>query len=112
MLGPSDSIKIYFGESEEVKNNEPVLENSNIPKPEPQGKYMGKKIDDVMSEISKPINNSQSKRKPMTKEEQEALERFKKQFPEMNMEFDAMYTGAESQSADSTPVALRVPGKH
>lgn len=60
-----------------------------------QGKHMGKKLSDVMSEI----NNSGSKRKPMTAEQQKQLDEFKRQFPEMHMEADAMYTGLLSEKA-------------
>ena len=60
-----------------------------------QGAHMGRKLSEVMSEI----NNSGSKRKPMTEEQQRQLNEFKKQFPEMHMEADAMYTGLLSEKA-------------
>lgn len=60
-----------------------------------QGTHMGKKLSEVMSEI----NNSGSKRKPMTEEQQRQLDEFKRQFPEMHMEADAMYTGLLSEKA-------------
>ena len=60
-----------------------------------QGAHMGRKLSEVMSEI----NNSGSKRKPMTDEQQRQLDEFKRQFPEMHMEADAMYTGLLSEKA-------------
>ena len=60
-----------------------------------EGKYMGRNLNDVMSEI----NNSGSKRAPMTEEQKRELEKFKQQFPDINMNQDAMYTGLLSEKA-------------
>ena len=60
-----------------------------------QGKYMGRNLNEVMAEI----NNSGSKRKPMTEEQQRELEKFKQQFPDIDMNQDAMYTGLMSEKA-------------
>lgn len=114
ILDPIESIEIALG-----KSNLPQEENSsNNQSPpqlqqveEPTGKYMGRKIDEVVGEISKPVNSTESKRKPMSPEQMEALNKFQQQFPEMKMQYDAMFTGAESMSADTIAPALRVPGK-
>ena len=120
VLDPIESIKkvLYVDDrpSEEIVVQEP---QQQIPQPQPQqqkneeptGKYMGRKIDEVMGEISKPVNSPESKRKPMSPEQLEALNKFQQQFPEMKMQYDAMFTGAEAMTADTVAPALRVPGK-
>lgn len=116
VLDPIESIKIELRKLDNP-NDEVVME---IPQPQQQpqqrieeqtGKYMGRKLDEVMGEISKPVETPESKRKPMSPEQVEALNKFQQQFPEMKMQYDAMFTGAESMSADTVAPALRVPGK-
>lgn len=116
VLDPIESIKIELRKMDNP-NDEVAME---IPQPQPQpqqrieeqtGKYMGRKLDEVMGEISKPVETPESKRKPMSPEQVEALNKFQQQFPEMKMQYDAMFTGAESMSADTVAPALRVPGK-
>ena len=77
------------GHDENEEEQQPVEEE------QPQGKYMGRNLNEVMAEI----NNSGSKRKPMTEEQQRELEKFKQQFPDIDMAQDAMYTGLMSEKA-------------
>lgn len=77
------------GHDEDEEEQQPVEEE------QPQGKYMGRNLNEVMAEI----NNSGSKRKPMTEEQQRELEKFKQQFPDIDMAQDAMYTGLMSEKA-------------
>ena len=77
------------GHDEDEEEQQPVEEE------QPQGKYMGRNLNEVMAEI----NNSGSKRKPMTEEQQRELEKFKQQFPDIDMNQDAMYTGLMSEKA-------------
>ena len=70
-------------------------EQQSVEEEQPQGKYMGRNLNEVMAEI----NNSGSKRKPMTEEQQRELEKFKQQFPDIDMAQDAMYTGLMSEKA-------------
>ena len=77
------------GHDENEEEQQPVEEE------QPQGKYMGRNLNEVMAEI----NNSGSKRKPMTEEQQRELEKFKQQFPDIDMNQDAMYTGLMSEKA-------------
>ena len=101
-----DSIKTAIYGSEETKHSDFYAnghdEESNEKEEQaihqedqPQGKYMGRNLNEVMAEI----NNSGSKRKPMTEEQQRELERFKQQFPDIDMNQDAMYTGLMSEKA-------------
>ena len=80
------------GHDEEGEDGEPVMQQQEQ---QPQGKYMGRNINEVMAEI----NNSGSKRKPMTEEQRRELEKFKQQFPDIDMNQDAMYTGLLSEKA-------------
>lgn len=83
----------YYSNGHDEENNEEV--QYEAPQQEEVGKYMGRKLSDVMSEI----NNSGSKRKPMTEEQRIELEKFKQQFPDIRMDQDAMYTGILSEKA-------------
>ena len=91
--GGSSNSDYYSNGHDEENNNEEVQPQQ--PQQEEVGKYMGRKLSDVMSEI----NNSGSKRKPMTDEQRMELERFKQQFPDIRMDQDAMYTGILSEKA-------------
>lgn len=91
--GGSSNSDYYSNGHDEENNNEEVQPQQ--PQQEEVGKYMGRKLSDVMSEI----NNSNSKRKPMTDEQRMELERFKQQFPDIRMDQDAMYTGILSEKA-------------
>lgn len=89
-----DSSSDYYSNGHDEENN-PEVEIQQEPQQEEVGKYMGRKLSDVMSEI----NNSGSKRKPMTDEQRMELERFKQQFPDIRMDQDAMYTGILSEKS-------------
>lgn len=78
-------------DSEEEKE----IKQQEVSQEQTQGKYMGRNLNEVMAEI----NNSGSKRKPMTEEQQRELEKFKQQFPDIDMNQDAMYTGVMSEKA-------------
>ncbi|MGM9543914.1 MAG: hypothetical protein ACI3T9_02915 [Romboutsia timonensis] len=88
----NDYSDYYNNGHDESEENEVIQQEQ----PEqPQGKYMGRNLNEVMAEI----NNSGSKRKPMTEEQKRELERFKQQFPDIDMNQDAMYTGLLSEKA-------------
>ena len=70
---------------------------------EGEGKYMGRNLNDAMSEI----NSSNSKRKPMTEEQKAELARFQQQFPDIDMSQDAMYTGVLSQKSGGDQTIAR-----
>ncbi len=84
----------YYNNGHDSKEQENA-EQQEAQEAQPQGKYMGRNLNDVMAEI----NNSNSKRKPMTEEQQRELEKFKQQFPDIDMNQDAMYTGVMSEKA-------------
>ena len=89
----SNSNSDYYSNGHDEENNEEEITQQQ--EEQEVGKYMGRKLSDVMSEI----NNSGSKRKPMTEEQRIELERFKQQFPDIRMDQDAMYTGILSEKA-------------
>ena len=101
VFSPAESIKNALGQRESAysdyyANEHDVDENGNPVHPaedkqekQQEGKYMGRNLSEVMNEI----NNSESKRKPMTEEQKAELEKFKQQFPDIEMDKDAMYTG-------------------
>ena len=80
----------YYDNGHDINEEEAVQQSST--ESQQQGKYMGRNLNEVMAEI----NNSGSKRKPMTEEQQRELEKFKQQFPDIDMNQDAMYTGLMS----------------
>ena len=83
----------YYDNGHNINEEETVQQSST--ESQQQGKYMGRNLNEVMAEI----NNSGSKRKPMTEEQQRELEKFKQQFPDIDMNQDAMYTGLMSEKA-------------
>ena len=83
----------YYDNGHDINEEETVQQSST--ESQQQGKYMGRNLNEVMAEI----NNSGSKRKPMTEEQQRELEKFKQQFPDIDMNQDAMYTGLMSEKA-------------
>ena len=83
----------YYDNGHDINEEEAVQQSST--ESQQQGKYMGRNLNEVMAEI----NNSGSKRKPMTEEQQRELEKFKQQFPDIDMNQDAMYTGLMSEKA-------------
>ena len=85
----------YYSNGHDEENGNDEMDIEPQQQQEEVGKYMGRKLSDVMSEI----NNSGSKRKPMTDEQRMELERFKQQFPDIRMDQDAMYTGILSEKA-------------
>ena len=89
-----NSTSDYYanGHDEETEDGESIQQPQEQ---QSQGKYMGRNINEVMAEI----NNSGSKRKPMTEEQKRELEKFKQQFPDIDMNQDAMYTGLMSEKA-------------
>lgn len=101
-----DSLKtVIYGEEKQSNSDyynnghdseeEEEIKQQEVSQEQVQGKYMGRNLNEVMAEI----NNSGSKRKPMTEEQQRELEKFKQQFPEIEMNQDAMYTGLMSEKA-------------
>lgn len=113
----ADSIKMALGQTTESKYSdyeqnghgdhpqEPGQPNqSQTPgNVEGEGKYMGRNLNDAISEI----NNSNSKRKPMTEEQKAELARFQQQFPDIDMSQDAMYTGVLSQKSGGDQTIAR-----
>lgn len=93
VLYGNNSNSDYYNNGHDEEENESEIEQSV--QEQSQGKYMGRNLSEVMSEI----NNSGSKRKPMTEEQRKELERFKQQFPDIDMNQDAMYTGLLSEKA-------------
>lgn len=91
--GSSEGHSDYYSNGHDEENGEEQIDDK--PVEENVGKYMGRNLSEVMSEI----NNSGSRRKPMTEEQRIELERFKQQFPDIDMNQDAMYTGVMSETA-------------
>lgn len=97
--GPATPKSDYYSNG----HDQPLDEDGNpVPQPEQSenlpnegGQYMGRNLNEVMGEL----NNSGSKRKPMTEEQKKELEKFKREFPEIDMNNDAMYTGILSEKA-------------
>ena len=84
------------GHDEELdEDGNPIPKEAQEPATQEQGRFIGRNLNEVMSEI----NNSGSKRAPMTEEQKRELEKFKQQFPDINMNQDAMYTGLLSETA-------------
>lgn len=106
----SDSIRIALGEIPNPNIPPEMQEQSGGPQQnkapdnvEGEGKYMGRNINDAISEI----NNSNSKRKPMTEEQKAELAKFQMQFPDIDMSQDAMYTGILSQKSGGDQTIAR-----
>ena len=83
------------GHDEELDEDGNPIPKDQEPATQEQGRFIGRNLNEVMSEI----NNSGSKRAPMTEEQKRELEKFKQQFPDINMSQDAMYTGLMSEKA-------------
>ena len=83
------------GHDEELDEDGNPIPKDQEPATQEQGRFIGRNLNEVMSEI----NNSGSKRAPMTEEQKRELEKFKQQFPDINMSQDAMYTGLLSEKA-------------
>ena len=83
------------GHDEELDEDGNPIPKDQEPATQEQGRFIGRNLNEVMSEI----NNSGSKRAPMTEEQKRELEKFKQQFPDINMSQDAMYTGLLSETA-------------
>ena len=83
------------GHDEELDEDGNPISKDQEPATQEQGRFIGRNLNEVMSEI----NNSGSKRAPMTEEQKRELEKFKQQFPDINMSQDAMYTGLLSETA-------------
>lgn len=79
----------YYSNGHDEENEEGSTKQDLSQEEHQEGKYMGRKLSEVMNEM----NNSSSKRKPMTEEQQRELDKFRQQFPDIQMEQDAMYTG-------------------
>lgn len=92
-----DSHSDYYanGHDEELDEDGNPIPKDQEPVTQEQGRFMGRNINEVMAEI----NNSGSKRAPMTEEQKRELEKFKQQFPDIDMNQDAMYTGLLSEKA-------------
>lgn len=101
VFSPTESIRNALGQGEEAssdyyanahdidENGNPIHSAEQIQEEHQEGKYMGRNLSEVMNEI----NNSDSKRKPMSEEQKAELEKFRQQFPDIEMDKDAMYTG-------------------
>ena len=104
-----DSIKIALGQMDDPSApvEEQVQQDPGQPKApgniDGEGKYMGRNLNDAISEI----NNSNSKRKPMTEEQKAELAKFQMQFPDIDMSQDAMYTGILSQKSGGDQTIAR-----
>lgn len=110
-LDPVESFDMAMKPEETiVTNNESKKE---INEEQKENNIMGRNLDEVLQELSKkdktPVTQ---KRKKMTAEEEKAFREFQTKFPELHMEADAMFTGAESMNASTVKPALRTPGEH
>lgn len=92
MTEPQGAHSDYYANEHDQDNAAPQEQQQST---EETGKYMGRKLSEVMDEI----NSSGSKRKPMSEEQKRELEKFKQQFPDIAMDQDAMYTGLLSEKA-------------
>ena len=101
-----DSIKAALNPPKDIDQDIPPEQQGQQKAPgniEGEGKYMGRNLNDAISEI----NNSNSKRKPMTEEQKAELARFQQQFPDIDMSQDAMYTGVLSQKSGGDQTIAR-----
>lgn len=106
-LDPVESFNAVLNPTKETH----TTDEENIPKQianeeltKKESNLMGRNLDEVLDELQ----NKTSHRKQMSPEE---LRAFQQKFPEMNMQYDAMFTGFETMRASTTAPGLRTPGE-
>lgn len=86
--GSAQSNSDFYNNGHDEQDEQQVMPQQEE-QPKQESKYMGRNLSEVMNEI----NNSNSKRKPMTAEQKAELDKFRAQFPDIDMSQDPMYTG-------------------
>lgn len=106
-LNPIQSLQDAINaNNEELTDEEREMlnpEDKTIAENNESSEIIGRSLEEVMGDLSK-----KNYRKEMTEEQKQRLFEFSKMHPEMNMEMDAYFTGAQTMTADTTPVPDRL----